>query len=105
VSDRLRRYEILLPLRYNDGRRIPGELLSQTRTELRDRFGALSSETQIIRGDDAETESDGDELVRVFIDVPDSQENRDFFKATQERLAERFEQVEILVTTFPVERL
>lgn len=44
-----RRYEILLPLRFNDGTRVPKALLAQTVQELEDRFGAVSCETQIIR--------------------------------------------------------
>ena len=45
-----RRYEILLPLRFNDGKRVSKALLAQTIQELEDRFGAVSSETQIIHG-------------------------------------------------------
>jgi hypothetical protein len=37
----LRRYEILLPLLFNDGRRVPENLLAQTFTELRARFDQL----------------------------------------------------------------
>ena len=45
-----RRYEILLPLRFNDGRRVPKALLAQTVQELETRFGSVSCETQIIQG-------------------------------------------------------
>jgi hypothetical protein len=45
-----RRYEILIPLRFNDGSDIPDELVGETIIELRFRFGAVSSETQTIRG-------------------------------------------------------
>ena len=45
-----RRYEILLPLRFNDGAEVPEQLLVDTLFELRERFGAVSSETQIIQG-------------------------------------------------------
>src|SRR6266853_3958790 len=67
----LRRYEILLPRRFNDGTAVPDELLADTATELREKFGAMSWETQIIRG---EWEHEGvvfrDELLRVVIDAP-----------------------------------
>ena len=46
----LRRYEILLPLRFNDGQSVPDALISDTLIELENRFGAVSWETQIIRG-------------------------------------------------------
>jgi len=43
-----RRYEVLLPVRFNDGVRIPKALLAQTILELEERFGAVSCETQVI---------------------------------------------------------
>jgi hypothetical protein len=46
----LRRYEILLPRRYNDGQPVPDSLIADTLVELEQRFGSVSSETQIIRG-------------------------------------------------------
>jgi hypothetical protein len=46
----LRRYEILLPLRFNDGQSVPDGLISDTLIELETRFGTVSWETQIIRG-------------------------------------------------------
>jgi siroheme synthase (precorrin-2 oxidase/ferrochelatase) len=73
--------------------------------ELRERFGALSAESQVIRGDAEESASHDDELVRFFLDVPDNEENHAFFTEAKERLAQRFEQVEIWITSFPVERL
>jgi hypothetical protein len=43
-----RRYEILIPSRFNDGREIPEALFVETLFALRNRFGAVSSETQVI---------------------------------------------------------
>jgi len=45
-----RRYELLLPLRFNDGTAVPDELFADTWLELEQRFGALSVESQHIRG-------------------------------------------------------
>jgi hypothetical protein len=50
MSTSYRRYEILLPRRYKDGRRVPARFVTETLVELREKFGAASSETQIIRG-------------------------------------------------------
>jgi hypothetical protein len=47
---RLRRYEILLPRKFNDGQPVPDQLISDTLRELETRFGAISWETQVIRG-------------------------------------------------------
>ena len=45
------RYQTLLPLRFNDGAAVPDELFGQVIVELRKRFGAVSTETQMIRGE------------------------------------------------------
>jgi hypothetical protein len=45
-----RRFEILLPRQFNDGQPVPDDLFAETLLELRQQFGAVSSETQIIRG-------------------------------------------------------
>ncbi len=50
MSRSLRRYEILLPLRFHDGQPVPDDLVADTLLELEQRFGAVSSETQTIRG-------------------------------------------------------
>jgi hypothetical protein len=41
----LRRYEILLPSQFNDGRPIPQDLVAETLSELEQAFGAVSCET------------------------------------------------------------
>lgn len=41
------RYEILLPLKHNDGTRIEAEKFQQTRRELVSRFGALTMEVHV----------------------------------------------------------
>ncbi len=50
MSVSFRRFEILLPRRFNDGQTVPDELIADTLLELEERFGAVSSETQSIRG-------------------------------------------------------
>ena len=79
MSD-LRRYEIFLPLRFNDARPVPNEVIADTVLELRERFGAVSCETQAIQGVwEQEGEVYRDELIRVFVDVADVPANREFF--------------------------
>jgi hypothetical protein len=99
-----RRFEILLPLRFNDGNAVPDELIGVTLLELRTQFGAVSSETQVIRGLwEHEGQSFQDQLIRVFVDVPDLPEHRAFFKEFKGRLKERFKQLDIWMTTYPIE--
>ena len=105
MAEPLRRYEILLPLNFNDGRPVPRESLNRTRAELKQRFGAISAESQVIRGEDDESGATGDKLTRVFVDVPDTRENRKFFSQLKARLKERFAQIDIWMTTHPIERL
>jgi hypothetical protein len=104
MSSTLRRFEILLPLRFNDGQPVPDELVGETLLELRQRFGAVSAETQVIRGHwQHQGEEFRDELVRVFVDVADTEDNRAFFVAYKEQLKARFRQLDIWMTTYPIE--
>ena len=101
-----RRYEILIPLRFNDGQPVPDTSIVETLLELRRQFGAVSSETQIIRG---QWESEGhvyrDDHLRVFLDVADSSENRQFFLRFKDLLKQRFQQIDIWMTSHPIDVL
>ena len=104
MASTFRRFEILLPLRFNDGRVVPGELIADTLIELEKRFGAVSSETQTIQGNWRHQEqSFRDYLTRVFVDVSNTPENLEFFRKFKEQLKARFEQIDIWVTTYPIE--
>ena len=46
-----------------------------------------------------------DDLVRVFVDVPDVPESRQFFSVLKERIKARFDQLDIWMTTYVVEVL
>ena len=104
MSSWQRRFEILLPRRFNDGQPVPDEILADTVLELRGRFGAISHETQLIRGG---WEQAGvtflDDLNRLFVDVADTPENRQFFVEYKELLKARFQQIDIRITTYLVE--
>jgi hypothetical protein len=90
MSSSSRRFEILLPTRFNDGRLVPNELIADTLLELRREFGAVSSETQVIRGYwEHQGQSYRDELVRVFVDVVDAPESRQFFQDFKEKVESR----------------
>ena len=104
MTSRFRRFEILIPLRFNDGRAVPAELVAQTMLELEQRFGAVSSETQTIQGRwRHEGQSYRDELARVFVDVADSADTIAFFREFKELLKTRFQQIDIWMTTYPVD--
>jgi hypothetical protein len=101
-----RRYEVLMPLRFNDGNAVPEELIAATLLELESRFGAVSFESQTIQGRwTFKGQSFRDDLMRAFVDVPDTEENRQFFIEFKARLLARFQQLDIWVTTHPLEIL
>jgi len=99
-----RRYEILLPLRHNDGRPVTSDKFGLTRQELLAQFGAVSTYPQSLLGTwmHEGTQYD-DELLRVVIDVEDSQEIREFFRSFKSVLLERFEQLEIYIVSYPID--
>ena len=101
-----RRYELLLPLQFNDGTPVPGSLVDQTIDEIKERFGAISLESQSILGSwKTGSAEHHDENLRLFADVPDTAEHRQFFADLKERLRERFQQLEIWIVTHAIELL
>src|SRR5438552_4075179 len=93
-----RRYEILLPLTFNDGRAVPGEALEQTREELIAGFGGVTLVPGSAQGVwlHAGTRYE-DETVLLIIDVAEVPENRAFFVRYKPVLLQRFEQIEIYI--------
>ncbi len=106
MSRQLRRFEVLLPLRLNDGTPVPDAAVADTLIELEERFGAVSCETQTIRGRwRAEGQTYRDDLIRVFVDADDHPEHREFFVAFKGVLKARFQQLDIWMTTYLIEVL
>ena len=97
-------FEILLPLRFNDGQPVPDSVIGEVLLELENRFGAVTWETQTIRGLwHHESQVFQDDSVRVLVDVTDVPENREFFTQYKERLKLRFRQIDIWMTTHPID--
>jgi hypothetical protein len=106
MSRSLRRFEILLPLRFNDGQPVPDDLIAGLLLQLRQRFGAVSAETQAIHGFwQHEGQPYRDELVRVFVDAPDVPDTLQFFVEFKETLKVALKQIDIWMTTHPIEVL
>lgn len=100
----LRRYEILVPLLFNDGTSVSEDLLAQTFSELRKKFGAASWDTQIVRGSwEYQGISYRDNLTRFFVDVPDLPEHRKFFEQFKQTLKQRFKQIDVWITSHVVD--
>jgi hypothetical protein len=106
MSRLVRRFEVLLPLRFNDGSAVPDSAVADTLIELEEKFGAVSCETQTIRGRwRHEGQSYRDDLIRVFVDTSDAPENRQYFLDLKERLKSRFQQIDLWMTTYLIEVL
>jgi hypothetical protein len=59
---------------------VPDDVVADTLLELEQHFGAVSSETQTIRGFwRHEGESYRDQLTRIFVDIAHESEHREFF--------------------------
>ena len=62
-----RRFELLLPTKFNSGLPVPNDAFADTLLELEEQFGAVSSETQTIAGQwRHEGQVYRDESVRIF---------------------------------------
>lgn len=106
MSKSLRRFEILLPLRFNDGQSVPDDLIAGLLLQIEQHFGAVSCETQTIHGLwQHEGRPYRDELVRVFVDALDVPETRQFFLKFKETLKTELKQIDIWMTTYPIEVL
>jgi hypothetical protein len=103
---RKRRYEIHLPLKFNDGRPVGDELLTQTRDELLARFEGLTFQPHTVYGIWLhEGQRFEDELARLIVDVEDTEENQFFFSNFKATLLERFQQLEIYIISYPIDRI
>ncbi len=104
MSSSFRRFEMLLPVRYNDGSLIPDAVIGETIADLRTKFGAVSIETQLIHGVwTHDKQIFHDDLIRVYVDVSDTVQNRRYFEKFKQRLKKRFRQIDIWMTTYPIE--
>src|SRR5262245_3263501 len=100
---RTKRYEILLPLTYNDGTTIEPEKFDRTAEELSDRFGGVTEDTIRVTG----TWKYGgtryrEQLFRLRVDTEDPTA-ADFFRAIKPTLKDRFQQIDIWITAYEIE--
>ncbi len=99
-----RRYEILLPIRYNDGSEVEPRQFWETAKELVERFGALTCSREPVRGIwTHQGRSFEDDNVRLYVDVEDTPENAAFFASYKSKLKRRFRQVDIWLVSFQIE--
>jgi hypothetical protein len=84
------RFEILLPLFYNDGRPIEAEKYLASDDELVQAFGATSTDHVTVRGNwKYGSTISSDQLIRIRVDVEDLEANRDAMRLLKETLKSR----------------
>ena len=104
MNSKLRRFEILLPLQFNDGREIPPEWLAEAVLEIVENFGAASYETQKVEG---HWRHQGilyrDNLVKVVIDASDEEANREWMREYKARWKAKLEQLELWLVSYTID--
>lgn len=104
MSSRWRRFEVLLPLQFNDGRDVPADWLAEAVLDVVGHFGAVSYETQKLEG---HWRQGGilyrDTLVRLVVDVPDTPQSRQWMRDFKTRWKIRLEQLELWMTSYRIE--
>jgi len=98
-----RRYEIILPTRYNDGAPIEQPKFWETAEEIVARFGGVTWQPEILRGIWLhEGKRYEEENVKFFIDVEDTAENTAFFAQLKLALKQRFRQIDIWIVSYEI---
>jgi hypothetical protein len=98
------RFEILLPLFYNDGTPVEKEKFALTDEELVSRFGATSTDTVVVRGRWMyQSTLFHDELMRIRIDAEDAPENTQAMREMKETLKTRFGQLDIWISSHRID--
>jgi hypothetical protein len=98
------RFEILLPLYYNDGTPIEREKFLTTDDELINLFGATSTDTVVVQGKWIyQGTLYHDQLIRIRIDAEDTPDNWSKMREVKNGLKRRFNQEELWVTAHKID--
>ena len=104
MKNKSRRFEVLLPARFNDGRDVPDELLGIVIDEVIDQFHAATYYKDAAEGHWLhEGTVFHDSLGLLVVDVPDTAANRKWMKAFKARWKERREQLEIWMVSYRID--
>ena len=100
------RYEILLPLCYNDGRPVESGKFRQTTLDLLENFSATTLDLIAAIGTWKYQGTVYEDLLwRFVIDVPASSPADDFFRNYKETLKARVEQIDIWISSHEIQIL
>lgn len=104
MKNKSRRFEVLLPARFNDGTEVPDELLGAAIDEIIEHFHAASYYQDAAEGYwRHEGKLFHDSLGLLVVDVPDTASNRKWMKAFKARWKERLNQIDIWMVSYPID--
>ena len=104
MRSKSRRFEVLLPARFNDGREVSDNLIGEAIDEVIDQFHAASYYKDAAEGywrhEDVVFH---DNLGQLVVDVPDTAANRKWMKASKARWKVRLAQLEIWMVSYRID--
>lgn len=104
MNSKLRRFEILLPLQFNDGRDVPSDWLAEAVLEIAAYFDAASYETQKVEG---HWRHQGvlyrDNLIKIVVDAPDEEANREWMREYKKRWKRKLEQLDLWLVSYTID--
>ena len=102
----MREYRIYLPLKYNDGSVIEADKVRRIKSELVDRFGAVTV-SSLLAPYQGTWKYGGveflDDIITIEVVASDDRATKKFFKDFKERLKRELRQIDILITTHGIQ--
>ena len=96
----MKKYEIYLPLKYNDGSKIEAQKISQIREELVDVFGARTVSSQAAPYQGAWNHRGIDfieDIIKIEIIARADRKTQKFFRQFKQRLKRLLKQIDVLI--------
>lgn len=104
MSKRWRRYEVLLPVTFNDGKPVPRKWFGNALLEIVDRFGAASFQPHPIGGI---WRHQGVvypyRSKKIIVDVPDTTDSRRWMREYKKRWKEQLQQLELWMVSYRID--
>ena len=104
MNNKLRRFEILLPRKYNNGREIPHQLLGLSLQEVVDKFDAASFEP--VSGEGYWRHEGilySDTHAKIVVDIPDTPENIRWMRDYKARWKELLDQLDLWLISYEID--
>ena len=104
MKNKSRRYEVLLPIRFNDGQDVPEELLGEAVNEIVEQFSAVTFSKHAAEGHWRHEETlFRDDLALIVVDIRDTQKNRNWMRSFRERWKRRLKQLELWMVSYSID--